>query len=368
MRRTQLSPLLLALALGIVLAGPARAERIKDVAGFTGDQHWKLIGTGLVIGLGGTGDGSSFTPSLIALANSLERLGVSVDPSQVRSKNVAMVAISAEMRTWNRPGARIDVRVSSLGDAKSLEGGTLLPATLVGVVDGEVYGLAEGPVSIGGFNVSGGANNSVQKNHATVGLVTGGGSIARNPPPQPPAPLGIMLNHPDRATAANVARAVNVAFPGSARALDAGFVELTPPVSFADQRTVFEALVGDLDIQVDTRARVVVNERTGTIVVGAGVRLREAAIVNGAPTIEISTRFGVSQPNSFNESGETVVVPEVNARVDESAAHVIRLPGTATVQDVVDVLNAMGATPRDIIAILQALRTGGSLQAELVTL
>lgn len=368
MRRLNPPRILAILIVVSLLATPARAERIKDVAGFTGDHQWKLIGTGLVIGLGGTGDGSSFQPSLIALANSLERLGVSVDPSQVRSKNVAMVAISADMRSWNRTGARVDVRVSSLGDAKSLEGGTLLPATLVGVTDGEVYGLAAGPVSIGGFNVSGGANNSVQKNHATVGLVTGGGSIERDPPARAPAPMGIMLNHPDRATASNIAQAVNAAFPGSARAQDAGFVELTPPDALREQRTVFEALVGDLRIEVDSRARVVVNERTGTIVVGAGVRLREAAIAHGGLTVEISTRFGVSQPNSFNESGQTTVVPEVSARVNESAAHVIRLPDSATVQDVVDVLNAMGATPRDIIAILQALRTGGSLQAELVTL
>ncbi len=365
-RCTLMGAALLAVAL---VAPVAQAERIKDIAAFTGDGEWRVLGTGLVTGLAGTGDGSGFRASITSLVNSLDRMGQTVDESSVRSKNVAMVTVEASIPRTARPGTRVDVRVSSIGDAKSLEGGTLLFTALTGVTDGETYVVAAGAVSIGGFNVEGGANNRVQKNHPTVGVVTSGGEVYEQPPGLANAPaLGVILNHPDHSTAANVARSVNAAFPGAARALDAGFIALTPPAALADSPVEFLAAVEVLEANTDTVSRVVFNERTGTIVVGSGVSIGEAAVAHGGLTIEIRTRFRVSQPNSFSENGETVIVPDVQTQVQESDAHVLRLPPMTTVQDIVDVLNGMGATPRDIIAILQALRTSGALQAEVVVL
>lgn len=358
---------LLVVLLVMTLPSQARGpERIKDIVRFDDEVSVPLIGTGLVIGLAGTGDGNGFTASIEALARNLERLGVTVDPRGMRTKNVAMVQITASVRSRARVGDRFDVTVSSIGDASSLEGGTLVVASLSGVIDGDVYAIASGQVSIGGFNVEGGANNRIQKNHATVGMVTQGGQVERRLPGGPRSDdIGLLLNHPDRKTASNVARSINTAFPGSARAEDSGFVRVLLPEGWINDPVGFMAALGDLEAEIDAKARVVVNERTGTIVVGGGVRLREAAIAHGSLNIEIRTRYSVSQPNSFNESGETVVVPDVQSFVNESEAHVLRLPDTVTVQDIVDVLNGMGASPRDIIAMLQALRAAGSLQAEL---
>ena len=365
--RSTITLLLLALLLFDATASAAReAERIKDIVRFDDEVMVPLIGTGLVIGLAGSGDGNGFEASIEALVRNLERLGITVDPNGLRTKNVAMVQVTANVRSRARAGDRFDVTVSSIGDAKSLEGGTLLAAGLSGVTDGEVYAIASGQVSIGGFNIESGANNRVQKNHATVGLVSSGGQVHRPLPGGPRADhVGLLLNHPDRSTASNVARSVNDRFPGAARAEDAGFVRVTIPDGWFDDPIGFMAELGELRALTDAKARVVVNERTGTIVVGGGVRLREAAIAHGSLNIEIRTRYRVSQPNSFNESGETVVVPDVQTFVNDQEAHVLRLPDTVTVQDVVDVLNGMGASPRDIIAMLQALRAAGSLQAEL---
>lgn len=363
------SSLLLVLAALLVVSLPSQArgpERIKDIVRFDDEVMMPLIGKGLVIGLAGTGDGNGFSATIEALARNLEQLGVTVDLNRMKTKNVAMVQITADVRSRARPGDRFDVTVSSIGDASSLEGGTLVVAALEGVTDGMTYAIASGQVSIGGFNVEGGANNRVQKNHATVGIVSQGGQVERGLPGGPRSDdIGLLLNHPDRRTASNVARSINGAFPGSARAEDAGFVRVLLPEGWMQDPVGFMATIGDLRAEIDAKARVVVNERTGTIVVGGGVRLREAAIAHGSLNIEIRTRYRVSQPNSFNDSGETVVVPDVQSYVNESEAHVLRLPDTVTVQDIVDVLNGMGASPRDIIAMLQALRAAGSLQAEL---
>jgi flagellar P-ring protein FlgI len=341
-------------------------ERIKDIAAFDDDQNVMLIGTGLVTGLTGTGDRKQFSASIEGLVRNLERLGITVDPKGLRVKNVAMVQVIATVRSSSRVGAFYDVNVSSIGDATSLEGGVLQPSTMAGITDGVVYGTAAGPVSIGGFNVDGGANNRIQRNHTTVGIITNGGQVMRGLvrliPPD--SSFGLLLNHPDRTTATNVAKSINEKFPGAARAADAGYVKLTVPPAFADDPVGFQAAIEKLQTVVDARARVVVNERTGTIVVGGGVQLREAAVAHGSLTIEIRTRYRVSQPNSFNDSGETVVVPDVSTYVNDAEAHVLRVPDTTTVQDIVDILNGMGATPRDIIAMLQALKAAGSLQAE----
>jgi flagellar P-ring protein FlgI len=355
-----------ALFLAVSSASARGPERVKDIARFDDESSVPLIGTGLVIGLAGTGDGNGFSASIDALVRNFEQLGVTVDPAGLRTKNVAMVQVTASVRSRARTGSRFDVTVSSIGDAKSLEGGTLLAAALTGVTDGATYGVASGQVSIGGFNVESGANNRVQKNHATVGLVTNGGQVVRSLPSEPEREaIGLLLNYPDRTTASNLARAINAEFPGAALAEDAGYVRVVPPAEWEEDLVGFQARLETVRTEIDAKARVVVNERTGTIVVGGGVRLREAAIAHGSLNIEIRTRYRVSQPNSFNESGETVVVPDVQTFVNDQEAHVLRLPDTVTVQDIVDVLNGMGASPRDIIAMLQALKTAGSLQAEI---
>jgi len=366
------SALLLALVAGLVLLASEEVQgaRIKDIARFDDEQQLSLIGTGLVTGLAGTGDGNGFRASIEGLVRNLERLGITIDSRGLRAKNVAMVQITATLRSSARPGTTFDISVSSIGDANSLQGGVLLPASLVGVTDGTVYATASGPISIGGFNVDGGANNRVSNNHATVGRVSDGAQIIRQLPSgvESSTELGLLLNHADRTTAVNVARTVNALFPGAALAEDAGYVRLQMPTEYLDNPMTFCALIEDLETEIDARAKVVVNERTGTIVVGGGVQLREAAIAHGSLTIEIRTRYDVSQPNSFNESGSTVVTPDVQTWIEDDEAHVLRLPATTTVQDVVDVLNGMGATPRDIIAMLQALKAAGSLQAELEVL
>ena len=351
------------------LALPSRADRIKDIVSFSGDREWVLLGTGLVTGLAGTGDGNGFTASSAALANVLERLGNSVSPREIRSKNVALVTITARLSSLDRTGSELDITLSSAGDAASLEGGVLVPTLLAEVTTGTVFAQASGSVSIGGFNVSAGANNRVHKNHTTVGRIPNGAMVLADPPRSPRSDrIGLRLNHPDRNTASGIARCINKYYPDTALAEDAGYVSVSLPESFAGDLVGFEAAIGKINTRVDRTARVVVNERTGTIVVGAGVTLGEAAVAHGGLTVEIRTRYNVSQPNPFNESGQTVVTPAVDAYVNESEASVIRVPVSTTVRDVADILNSMGATPRDIIAILQALKQSGSLQAELVTL
>lgn len=215
-------------------------ERVKDIARFDDESSVPLIGTGLVIGLAGTGDGNGFSASIEALVRNLEQLGVTVDPAGLRTKNVAMVQVTASVRSRARTGSRFDVTVSSIGDAKSLEGGTLLAAALTGVTDGATYGVASGQVSIGGFNVESGANNRVQKNHATVGLVTNGGQVVRSLPGEPEREaIGLLLNYPDRTTASNLARAINAEFPGAALAEDAGYVRVVPPAEWGEDLVGF---------------------------------------------------------------------------------------------------------------------------------
>jgi flagellar P-ring protein FlgI len=347
-------------------ADVAAEERIKDISAFDDDPEVTLIGTGLVTGLAGTGDRRRFAASIEGLVRNLERLGITVDPNGLRTRNVAMVQVIATVRATSRVGMLYDVNVSSIGDATSLEGGVLQPATMAGITDGVVYGTAAGAFSIGGFKVDGGANNRIQRNHPTVGIITSGGQVVRGLPrfSPPDSSFGLLLNHPDRTTATNIAKSINETFPGAALAADAGYVQLTVPAAFNDDPVGFQAAIEELQTVVDARARVVVNERTGTIVVGGGVKLREAAIAHGNLTIEIRTRYSVSQPNSFNDSGGTVIIPDVSTYVDDAEASVLRVPDTTTVQEIVDILNGMGATPRDIIAMLQALKAAGSLQAE----
>jgi flagellar P-ring protein FlgI len=346
----------------------ATASRIKDLAYLAGTTPEPLLGYGLVIGLNGTGDGQSNDFTITSLTAMLERLDVTVDPSVIRLKNVAAVVVTAEIDPTAGTGARADVVVSSLGDASSLEGGTLI-MTPLRATDGTAVMVAQGAVSIGGFNIQGGANNSFRKNHATVGVIPNGGTIR-----QPltgrfvtDGKLTWLLHNADFNTAAAVAAAVDqVHGPGTAQAMDAHRVEVTIPAAQRAQPVAFIASMGELLAISDAPARVVINERTGTIIVGQNVVLKEAAVAHGNLKVEVKTYYDVSQPAPFSRVGETVVTPDVRTSVQDDVAHVLRVAETSTVADVVGVLNDIGASPRDIIAILQALKRAGALAGELI--
>lgn len=362
--------LLLGLMFVVITASGADASysRIKDLAVLEGQDAEPLLGYGLIVGLNGTGDGQSSAYTVASLTSMLERLGVTVDPSQIKLKNVAAVLITGDLPPYGAPGSRIDVKVSSLGDASSLEGGELIMSPLKGT-DGSVYAVAQGAVSIGGFNISGGANNSIRKNHATVGRIPNGAKVTARAPggELDSGVLAWLLHNPDFTTAQRVTNAINKVFGGgTASARDAQRIEVHLPEAFSSQPVDFIARMGELPAEADQTAKVIINERTGTIIAGEGVRIHETAVAHGNLKVVIKTSYDVSQPNSFNESGRTVVTPSVMADVEEKEASVIHVPDTGTVSDVVTVLNEVGASPRDIVAILQALKLAGALQAELV--
>jgi len=366
LRLTGVATVLLPLLLQTVPAA-AQTSRIKDLATLEGIDPEPLLGYGLVVGLGGTGDGQTAAFTVNSLASMLERLGVTVDPLTLKLKNVAAVVVTARLEPSAAVGSPFDVTVSSLGDASSLEGGQLIMTPLKGA-NGLVYGLAQGAVSIGGFNIRSGANNSFRKNHSTVGMIPNGAKVTTRLTREfvQGGKVAWLLHHPDFNTSAAVAAAINQAFgAGSARPIDAQRVEADLPASLAAQPVDFIARMGELSASADAAARVVINERTGTIIVGHGVMLREAAVAHGNLKVVIKTHYDVSQPNSFNESGRTAVTPEVITDVQDKEASVLHIPETSTVADVVSVLNDLGASPRDIIAILEALKQAGALQADL---
>lgn len=363
-----------AAALAALLAAPAGAEgpapagagmvRLKDVARISNDRPNQLNGLGLVVGLEGTGDSSGAMANVQMVANALARYGVNVAASQLRVKNVAAVIVTADLPAFARAGDQIDVTVSSFGDAKSLQGGILL-LTPLRSVDGEIYAVAQGPVSIGGFNASSGGSK-VQKNHPTVGLVPGGGLVERAAPNEVAADfLTLVLHQPDFTTAARVAQAINRSFtPESARAVDKGTVTVTVPIAYEARPVEFIAALSDLPIQPDAIARVVVNERTGTIVMGQEVSISPVAVAHGSLSIRISASAQVSQPPPLS-GGTTVVTPEASLAAGEQPARFTTLSGGTSVSELVRALNALGATPRDVVAILQAVRAAGALHAEL---
>lgn len=362
---TVLLGLTLVAGAGAAAAGTgAPGSRLKDLARVSNDRPNQLNGLGLVIGLEGTGDSAGTIANVQMVANALSHYGVAVSASQLRVKNVAAVIVTANLPAFARTGDRIDVTVSSFGDAKSLQGGVLLLAPLQGV-DGEIYAVAQGPVSIGGFNASSGGTK-VQKNHPTVGLVPGGALVEREVPNAMATDfLTLVLNQPDFTTAARVARAINQAFAAeSARAVDKGTVTVTIPAPYEARPVEFIAALGELVVRPDTAAKVVVNERTGTVVIGQEVSLSPVAVAHGSLSIKISAEPQVSQPAPLSQ-GQTVVVPETTVVAAETEARFSTLGGGTSVADLIKALNSLGATPRDVVAILQAVKAAGALNAEL---
>jgi flagellar P-ring protein precursor FlgI len=345
------------------------ATRLKDVASIQGVESVQLIGYGLVVGLNKTGDKRQTIFSAQTLANMLERFGVSVPGEQIKIENVAAVLVTAELPAYTRPGARIDVTASSVGDARSLQGGTLLATPLRGG-NGQVYALAQGALSIGGFG-GGSGGNSVQVNHLTVGRVPSGGQVQLGAGTVMPSSelLTLALREPDFVSASRVAEAINTELgPGTATIVDPGSVNVIVPQAYRSSVSMLMARLELLPVRTDATARVVINERTGTVVVGGDVRIAAAAVAHGNLSVKISTKYEVSQPNAFSRTGDTTVVPNTNVEVKETDARLVSLDEGTTLEAVVRALNALGASPRDIIAIMQALKAAGALKAELVVL
>ncbi len=341
------------------------AVRIKDIARVDGVRNNQLIGYGLVVGLNGTGDKSGVEFTVQSTANLLERLGVSVSPRDIKLKNVAAVIVTATLPPFARAGQRVDVTVSSIGDAKSLQGGTLL-LTPLRAPNGEVYAVAQGAVLIGGFGAQA-AGGGVQQNHPTVGRIPGGALLERDAP-LPDLREGyvdLVLNRPDFTTAARLAQAVKGAFgPEAARALDAGRVRVWVPQDHAGDPVGFLAALEAVPVEPDAVARVVVDERTGTVVMGQEVRIRPVAISHGNLTVQVRPYLEVSQPAPLS-AGQTVAREGAEVTVTEEEARVLMLEPGESLASLVRALNALGVSPRDLVAIFQALKAAGALQAEL---
>jgi flagellar P-ring protein precursor FlgI len=364
-------PALAFLALELLAAGAARAEtRVKDLTDFAGTRTNPLLGYGLVVGLQGTGDSATSLFANRSLAGLLAKLGIVVDPGSVAVTNVAAVMVTAELPPFARVGDALDVTISSIGDSDNLQGGTLLATPLLGV-DGDVYALSQGPVSIGGFAASTGQGDRVQQNHPTVARIPRGALVEREFAPvlADRDRLRLLLHDKDFTTAHRIALALNRALGGElAHASDAGTVDVSIPEAQRGDPVAFFARIEDVRVEPDRAARVVLNERTGTVVIGADVRISAVAITHGNLTIRVATETRVSQPAPFAEKGDTVVFDNdelVAEEVNTPAGSPLLVVQGVTVRELVETLNRLGASPRDLISILQAIRAAGALQAEL---
>lgn len=363
-RKTMLffSVMLILAMTGLAYAAPV--VRVKDIAHVDGVRDNQLTGYGLVVGLAKTGDSDKTLFTVQSIASMLKSFGVTVSATEMEVKNVAAVMVTATLPPFLRSGNTIDVTVSSLGDAKSLQGGTLLMTPLK-AGNGNIYAVAQGPISIGGFSVSSGGS-SAGKNFSTVGRVPNGALVEREVPTAitDGTSLNLVLNQPDFTTASRVAGAINDRFGGIAGAKDAATITVGVPGHYMGNIVGFVAALEDLSVTPDAIAKVVINERTGTIVMGSDVGISEVAVAHGNLQIRIQSGTEVSQPGPFSH-GSTVVTPSTDIKVEEQPASMMVLPSSTNVGDVVRALNSVGATPRDIIAILQAIKSAGALHAEL---
>jgi len=357
--------------LGVLIiagAAPAHAVRLKDIASFSGVRNNELVGYGLVVGLSGSGDGTTNEFTIRSMTNMLEKMGVSVNPANLKPKNTAAVMVTAKMPASSRPGSPIDVTVSSVGDAKSLLGGVLLITPLRGL-DGKVYAVAQGSMTLGGYSAEGQAATA-QKNITTVAHIPNGATVERDVPFQFNKQEGLTINlngTPDFGTAMQVVNRINAAVGGNmAKAMDGATIQLSIPSRFQNNLVPLMASLENLDISPDSRARVVVDEKTGTVVLGGNVRLTKVAVAHGNLQIVVAESPNVSQPGAFS-GGTTQVTPSTDVKVKEQNNRLLLMEG-ATLQELVDGLNSVGATPRDLISVLRSLKTAGSLHADLEVL
>jgi flagellar P-ring protein precursor FlgI len=350
------------------LSATLQAARVKDTAIIEGGRDNQIVGYGLVVGLAGEGDSNS-TSTLRSIANAMQRYGLTLSPQDIKAKNVAAVMVTADIGAFLKPGARIDVNVASMGDAKTLQGGILLQTPLLGA-DGRAYAVAQGPIAIGGFlgGAGGAGGATVQKNHPTVGVISNGAIVEREITTEfvRENMVRLLMHNPDFTSAARMASAILSKWPESgAQATDAATIQLKLPPSFRSRAVAFIAELGEVDFQPDTLARIVINERTGTIVATSTVRISPVAIAHGALTITVTNNVGVSQPGAFS-AGRTTEVPSTQTSVNEVKGGFTLLNDPPTIERLAAALNALGVSSRDMMAIFQSLKRSGALQADLV--
>jgi flagellar P-ring protein precursor FlgI len=341
------------------------ASRVKDIAMVAGARDNQLVGYGLVTGIAGDGDKNPIY-TLQSVANFLQRFGINVPAATLSSKNVAAVIVTADISAFKKNGSRLDVTVSSIGDAKTLQGGVLLQTPLLGA-DGKVYAAAQGALSIGG--ISGGNDGaSVQKNHPTVAQIIGGALVEREIPTEIARDniIELLLREPDFTSSARLATAINQKFTNSCESVDSTTVRVKIPEGLQGTVVDFIARVEAIEVDPDTPARIIINERTGTIVATSRIRISSCAVSHGNITITIANTLDVSQPQPFSQTGSTVVTPRTDTKVTEQKASFVTLPELPTVEKVAASLNSLGVTPRDMMAIFQAMKQAGALHAELV--
>ena len=350
-------------------SAPAR-DRLKDLVSIGGVRSNQLVGYGIVVGLNGSGDGN-VVQTQQTVASLMQRFGVTVATGDIQAKNTAAVMVTAELPPFAKPGQKIDVTVSSLSKAGSLRGGALLITQLVGP-DNETYAIAQGNLAVGGLGITGKDGSSVTVNIPTVGRIPDGATVERlvaNPFETAPS-LMLNLNTPDFSNATKLVRAINTAFGnGTASAIDATTVKVNAPKEL-DRRVSFVAALEELSvIPSQPPARVIVNSRTGTIVISEGVRVSPAAVSHGSLTVRIKENLNVSQPNgSFAVGGTTQVTPDSNIAVNQSPARTFLFAPDVQLASIVDAVNAVGASPADLVAILEALKQAGALHAELLVI
>lgn len=349
-------------------SGAVHAERIKDIASIEGVRSNQLVGYGLVVGLDKSGDKTAFTGQ--SLRSMLTRLGITLPPGlDPKSKNIAAVSVQAELPPFSKPGQMIDVTVSSLGDAKSLRGGTLLMSPLKGA-DGQVYAMAQGSLVVSGLSASGQDGSSVTVNNPNVGRIPNGATVERvvNTSFAGEDALIFNLHAPDFTTANRMAESINrVLGANTAKAMDATSVRVTAPLDPSQKVTFASVVENMMVIPDDAPARVIVNSRTGTVVINGKVRVQPAAVSHGSMTVTITEAPQVSQPGAFS-NGQTVVTPKSNVKVNEDKNHMFVFNPGVSLDEIVKAVNNVGAAPSDLVAILEALKSSGSLHAELIVI
>ncbi|HYK50964.1 MAG TPA: flagellar basal body P-ring protein FlgI, partial [Terriglobales bacterium] len=344
----------------------AQTVLVRDITTIAGVRDNPLVGYSIVVGLNGTGDRQQTLFTTQTLANIMQRMGVQIPASSVIVKNIAAVFVTASLPPFARPGMSLDVTVSSIGDAKSLEGGVLLLAPLHGP-DGQVYAEAQGPLTLGGYS-AGGSGTTKQLNHPTVGRIPNGGTVERDTSVDlnRMSTVSLVLRNADFTSAREVSGVINRQF-GKPISTVVDSRQINVNISSSGIASVPDLIsqIQNLSISVHPPAKVVVNERTGTIVMGGDVKLSAVSVLHGGLTVEVATTFTVSQPAPFSKTGQTMVVPEKEVQANETSAKTIRLEEGASVEELINGLQTMGATARDIVAILQAIKAAGGLQAEL---
>ena len=354
--------------LAVPLVASASGVALRDLVIVSGARDNQIVGFGLVAGLAGDGDKDPvYTKQTVA--NMLLRYGINVPATTLSAKNVAVVMVTADIGAFVKPGERLDVQVASMGDAKSLQGGVLLQTPLLGA-DNKVYAVAQGPMSIGGFVAGngGGGGATVTKNHPTVATIIGGAIVEREIPMTivRDNTIELLLREPGFTSAARMAAAINESFTNCAHAMDSTSIRVRIPQGVESSPVDFLSRLEGIEVTPEMPARIIINERTGTIVATSRVRISSCAVSHGNITINVASTLNVSQPALFSSTGRTVVTPTTSTEVTESKSSVVPLPEMPTVEKVAAALNSLGVTPRDVMAIFEAMKQAGALQAELI--